>query len=275
MLEALGIWEHPGLLWSRHFRLTEPDMDGLLDTVKANLGALVILDSLRSIGRSLQHGENDPEIGAILYDLKAAVIDAGGSLLVVHHCNKADGLIGTEALSGHNAIAGSANTIITLHYIPDQNGKPIKDAPQRRIVREARSGQSFDLVISGTAGSGRFHRVGTFAEWQETAKNAADDAKKQQRLSLQQREALDALEESGQWMTRRQVCEALEIEWGERGRDKDARRVDDSLRRLVELGLAESMRAGTEATYKIASGETLRTTRTDRPTSDSSGFDPF
>jgi hypothetical protein len=275
MLEVLGIWEHPDLLWSRHFRLTEPDMDGLLDTVKANPGALVILDSLRSIGRSLQHGENDPEIGAILYDLKAAVIDAGGSLLVVHHCNKADGLIGTEALSGHNAIAGSANTIITLHYIPDQNGKPIKDAPQRRIVREARSGQSFDLVISGTAGSGRFHKVGTFAEWQETAKNAADEAKKQQRLSSQQREALDALEESGQWMTRRQVCEALEIEWGERGRDKDARRVDDSLRRLVELGLAESMRAGTEATYKSASDETHRTTRTDRPTSDSSGFDPF
>lgn len=275
MLEALGIWEHPGLLWSRHFRLTEPDMDGLLDAVKANPGALVILDSLRSIGRSLQHGENDPEIGAILYDLKSAVIEAGGSLLVVHHCNKADGLIGTEALSGHNAIAGSANTIITLHYIPDQNGKPIKDAPQRRIVREARSGQSFDLVISGTAGSGRFHKVGTFAEWQETAKNAADDAKKQQRLSLQQREALEVLEQSGQWMTRRQVCEALGIGWGERGRDKDARRVDDSLRRLVELGLAESMRAGTEATYRFASDETLRTTRTGEPTSDSNGFEPF
>ena len=275
MLEALGIWSHPRLLWSRHFRLTESDLDGLLRTVQANPGALVILDSLRSIGRSLQAGENDPEIGAILYDLKAAVIDAGGSLLVVHHCNKADGLIGTEALSGHNAIAGSANTIITLHYIPDQNGKPIKDAPQRRIVREARSGQGFDLVISSTAGTGRFYKVGTFAEWQETAKSAADDAKKQQRLSQQQREALEALEDAGQWMTRRQVCEALAVEWGDRGRSKEARRIDDSLRRLVELGLAESMRAGTESTYRIASDETHRTTRTSRPTSDSNGFDPF
>jgi hypothetical protein len=275
MLEALGIWDHPGLLWSRHFRLTESDLDALLKTVQANPGALVILDSLRSIGRSLQAGENDPEIGAILYDLKSAVIEAGGSLLVVHHCNKADGLIGTEALSGHNAIAGSANTIITLHYVPDQNGKPVKDVPQRRIVREARSGQSFDLVISGTAGTGRFHKVGTFAEWQETAKNAADDAKKQQRLSLQQREALEALEDAGQWMTRRQVCEAVSIEWGDRGRGKDARRIDDSLRRLVELGLAESMRAGTESTYRFASDETHRTTRTSRTTSDTSGFDPF
>lgn len=275
MLEALGIWEHHDLLWSRHFRLTESDMDGLLETVKDNPGALVILDSLRSIGRSLQAGENDPEIGAILYDLKAAVIEAGGSLLVVHHCNKADGLIGTEALSGHNAIAGSANTIITLHYIPDQNGKPIKDAPQRRIVREARSGQGFDLVISGTAGTGRFHKVGTFAEWQETAKSASDDAKKQQRLGSHQREVLEALEEAGQWMTRRQVCKAVDVEWGDRGRGKEARRVDDSLRRLVDLGLAESMRAGTEATYRFASGETHRTTRTSRPTSDSNGFEDF
>jgi hypothetical protein len=275
MLEALGIWSHPGLLWSRHFRLTESDLDGLLKTVQINPGALVILDSLRSIGRSLQAGENDPEIGAILYDLKSAVIDAGGSLLVVHHCNKADGLIGTEALSGHNAIAGSANTIITLHYIPDQNGKPIKDAPQRRIVREARSGQSFDLVISSTGGTGRFYKVGSFAEWQEKAKSAADDAKKQQRLSVQQRETLEALEDGGQWMTRRQVCEALSVEWGDRGRSKEARRIDDSLRRLVELGLVESMRAGTESTYRFTSDETHRTTRTSRPTSDSSGFDPF
>ena len=252
MLDALAIWEHQGLIWSPNFRLTEADLDRLSDTVRANPGALVILDSLRSIGRSLQHGENDPEMGAILYDLKAEVIRAGGTLIVIHHCNKGDGLVGTEALSGHSAISGAANTIITMHYMPDGNGRPVKDAPQRRIVREARSGQGFDLVISPQAGTGSFMRSGTFSEWQEMAKGEAEQARAQQRLTHLQRQVLEVLTE--EWMTRRDVTEAVGETWEDRGRNPEARRVEDALRRLVDVQMAEAMRAGREFTYRISLG---------------------
>ncbi len=171
-LQALGLWSHERLHWSRSFRLTEHDLDRLLESVKENPGAVVVMDSLRSIGRSLRYGENDPEIGSMLYDLKQAVIDAGGSLLLIHHCNKAEGLIGTEALSGHNAIAGAANTILTMHHLPGPKGQPMKgeDTP-RRLVREARSGPGFDLVIDSQGG--RYRRVCTFADWQQQQKAAA------------------------------------------------------------------------------------------------------
>jgi hypothetical protein len=213
-----------------------------------------VLDSLRSISRSLQHGENDPEIGATLYDLKQAVIDAGGTLV----CNKAADLVGTEALSGHNAIAGAANTVLTLHYVPGDNGQPNKTAPERRLFREARSGDGFDLVI-GRSGNG-FNRICTFDRWQEQAKEASQTNKAENITPLQQRvkEALEAAATGP--MTRRQVCDAVGEPWSNRGRNTEARRVDDALRRLVELGLASSVRAGTEATYSAKSQHPLTNT---------------
>jgi len=294
MLNALDIWDHPRLVWSRNFRLTETDLQGLLDAIKGNPGALVVLDSLRSISRALQHGENDPEIGATLYDLKQAVIDAGGTLLLIHHCNKAADLFGTEALSGHNAIAGAANTVLTMHYLPGENGQPNKGSPERRLFREARSGEGFDLVI-GRDGS-TFRKVAELDQWMQQAKQT----KEASRLTTTQQDIKEALDAApGDWMTRRQVCEAIGVEWGDRGRNKEARRVDEALRRLVELNVAESVRAGTEATYRAPHEHTgqpgqpgqsvipsdpsdrteTRTTRTTRPISHTnvsglSGFVP-
>ena len=260
MLEALGLWTHPRLVWSRHFRLNEGDMDRLLEAIKAHPEALVILDSLRSISRSLDAKENDPEIGAALYDLKAAVIEAGGTLALVHHCNKGEGLIGTEALSGHNAIAGAANTVLTLHYVPGADGKPIKDAPQRRLVREARSGEGFDLVISHTAGGAGFHRVGTFADWQQKAQQGAEEIKRLERLTPYQDTLLGAVEDAdGAFLTRRDVCELLGVAWGDGGRNREAARVGEALRALVAKGLIEAVRTGKESSYRSLSRSALET----------------
>lgn len=267
MLTALDLWQHPRLIWSRSFRLTETDLQALLDAIKATSGALVVLDSLRSICRALQHGENDPEIGATLYDLKQAVIDAGGTLLLIHHCSKAADLVGTEALSGHNAIPGAANTVLTMHYLLGEKGQPNKSAPERRLFREARSGDGFDLVIGRDHNS--FRKVATMDQWQQQAKEAS----KAERLSDLQRQIKEVLETVPEkWLTRRQVCEAIDVRWGDRGRNAEARRVDGALRRLVEVGVAESVRSGTEATYK-ASHEHTRTTRTNEPPSHSNGFE--
>jgi hypothetical protein len=248
MLTALDLWTHPRLIWSKHFRLTENDLQALLDAIKANPGALVVLDSLRSIGRALQHGENDPEIGATLYDLKQAVIDAGGTLLLIHHCNKAADLVGVEALSGHNAIGGAANTVITFHYCPNDKGLPDKINPQRRLFCEGRSGEGCDLVID-RAGGGAYRQVSTFDHWQQQLAEAKKANKLEQLTSLQER-VRDALEDSGEWMTRRQVCEAIGVAWTERGRGGEPRKVGDALTRLVALQAAESQRAGVEATFR-------------------------
>ena len=257
MLTALDLWTHPKLIWSKHFRLTEPDLDALLAAIKANPGALVVLDSLRSIGRALQYGENDSEIGATLYDFKQAVIDVGGTLLLIHHCNKAADLVGVEALSGHNAIGGAANTVITLHYCPNDKGLPDKIKPQRRLFCEGRSGEGCDLVIDRAA-SGAFRQVSTFEHWQQQLSEAKKSQKHENLTDLQQR-SRNALIASGEWLTRRQVCDAIGVAWTERGRTGNARKVGDGLHRLVELGQAESQRAGTEATFR-ASCETQKDT---------------
>jgi len=242
MLEALGLWDHPNLIWSRNFRLSETDLDALMETIRTNPGAFVITDSLRSISRSLQKGENDPEIGAVLYDLKQAVIDAGGTQLLIHHCNKAADLVGVEALSGHNAIGGAANTILTMHYLLGENNQPNKSIPERQLFREARSGDGFDLVITRDGNS--FKSLGSI----DAHKEQAQEQKQLSKLSNLQHRILDVV--AGEWMTRRQICEELEIEWSDRGQNKEARQVKRALDRSAESGKIESVRAGLETTYR-------------------------
>jgi hypothetical protein len=196
MLQQLGIWDHPLLLWSRRFRATEANLDALLACLAQHPGAVVILDSLRSITRSCCFGENDPEMGSLIYDLKHQITDAGGTLLLIHHCNKANDTTGTEALSGHNAIAGAANTILTLHYLAKGN-RLIKDSPQRRLVREARSGPPADLVVAIDGNSGSFARIGTYDDLQEQQEQESDLDRAGQRVrkaSEKQKEALRYLQ---------------------------------------------------------------------------------
>jgi hypothetical protein len=100
----------------------------------------------------------------VLYDVKAAVTDAGGSLILVHHGHKGQNSTGGEALSGHNSIAGSANTIWTLHHIPNKDGWIDKEKPERRAVREARSGKGWDFVVTMRT-EGGFGNLGTYGDF--------------------------------------------------------------------------------------------------------------
>ena len=182
MLEAAGIYDHPRLLWSQRFRLTEEQLDQLLNDIKNNPGAFVVVDSLRSITRSSGAKENDAEMGMLVYDLKQSVIDAGGSLMLVHHGNKDDKAIGMEAMSGHNSIAGACNTILSTHYLEDERGFPCKDSPLRRVVREARSGQGADLVVE-IKPDGSFERVDSFEGFARS--KVAADLQQQELTALQ------------------------------------------------------------------------------------------
>jgi len=253
MLDSLKIWSHARMKWSPHFRLNETDLDKLLADIKANPGALVVVDSLRSITRSLGCGENDPEMGACLYDLKQSVLEAGGSLVLIHHANKTNVLIGVEALSGHSAIAGAANTILTLHYCPDDSGKPDKQNNQRRLVREARSGEGCDLVLSPNPGTGGFYRANEFSAWQQQLKDAKAENKREGRMTTTQDQILDLLEgRVGAWLTCREVVEGLDLKW-DLGRGADSFRVRTALNRLADKEEIQRVRAGTAYTFSALS----------------------
>jgi hypothetical protein len=272
MLEALKLWNHPRLSWSRNFRLTESDLDSLLVAIRQRPGALVIIDSLRSISRSLQCGENDPELGSLLYDLKDEVIGVGGTLLLIHHCNKAEGLVGIEALSGHSSIAGAANGVITLHHLPDEKGRPQKELTQRRLVMEARSSQAMDVVISPMAGTGTFYKVGNFSEWAKEQKQESDEQAAIGKMSHDRKEILRVLtSDRERWFTRREICEAIGVAWEKGGRGADAQRVKRSLAWMVQTSFAETVRAGQEATWRASQGAQLRDSSTpSTPSSDTS-----
>ena len=164
MLKQQGLWDHESLLWSSKFRLDEQQLDLLLDDIKANPGAVVVVDSLRSISRGLTANENDAALGVLLYDLKGAVMAAGGTLLMIHHASKTSTEVGVEALSGHSSIPGAGNSVVTLHYLMGEDKTAQKTIPERRLFREGRSGgEASDLVVSiGPAGD--FRRVMTFEE---------------------------------------------------------------------------------------------------------------
>jgi hypothetical protein len=205
MLLASGMWGHPLLIWSRRFRATESNLEALRECLReqglaSQGGAVVMLDSLRSITRSCCFGENDPEMGSLIYDLKHQITEAGGTVLLVHHCNKGNDTTGTEALSGHNAIAGAANTILTLHYLSEGN-RLLKESPQRRLVREARSGPPVDLVVAMEEASGTFVRIGAYSDVmaeQEAQEGREKALERLQKATNEQEQALRHLLERHQ-----------------------------------------------------------------------------
>ena len=146
-MAEMGMGGHLALIWSRRFRASEANLDGLRSCLAGQSGAVVMLDSLRSISRPCGFGENDPEMVALIDDLKHQITEAGGTVLLVHHCNKANDTTGTEALSGHNAIAAAANTILKLHYL-SQGNRLVKDSPP------AASGAGGPLRPAGGFGGG-------------------------------------------------------------------------------------------------------------------------
>ena len=61
-MAELGMGGHPALIWSRRFRASEANLDGLRNCLADQSEAVVMVDSLRSITRSCDFGENDPEM---------------------------------------------------------------------------------------------------------------------------------------------------------------------------------------------------------------------
>ena len=180
MLKAAGIYDHPRLHWSQRMRLTEDQLDALLADIRAHQGAIVVIDSLRSITRSAGISENDQAMGNLVYDLKQVTTDVGGTLLLVHHGNKKGGT-GQDASSGHSSITGACNGVLYIHYLEDEKGRPKKDSNFRRLVREARSGQGFDKVVRMNIG-GRFEHIGDYEKFLRQQEQHAKQLKTKEKL---------------------------------------------------------------------------------------------
>jgi hypothetical protein len=190
MLTRQGLWDHERLFWSSSFRLDEQQLDQLLDDIKANPGAVVVVDSLRSITRGLTTNENDPALGVLLYDLKSAVMAAGGSLLMIHHNSKTSNEVGVEALSGHSSIPGAGNSVVTMHYLPTKDGKSVqKDIPERRLFREGRSGSETPDLVVRIGPAGQFTRIQTYEDFL----GKQEEVSRSKRLSGQSQLVQDAL----------------------------------------------------------------------------------
>ncbi len=173
LLHKYGVWDHPDLIWSSRFRVTEYQIDRLLETIEQNPGALVVIDSLRSTTRSSGFTENDVEMGTILYDLKQAIVTAGGALWVIHHCNKSDdNAVGIEAVSGSSALTGAVSFVGTLHHLVVE-GKLQKGKPERRLFSEGR-GEGLDLLVTMSPDSGVVGVHGDFETFEEEARVQAN-----------------------------------------------------------------------------------------------------
>ena len=167
MMQAAGIYEHPNLYWSKKCRYTENDINRVLKDINTFDEPIVILDSFRSTTRTTGVRENEQEAGMILYDLKHAITEEGGTFILLHHANKDNNNVGVDALSGNTAISGAANTVLTIHHLQDpETNKLQKNIKERRIVREARSGEDFDLIATLNFDNS-FKVVCNFEDYQE------------------------------------------------------------------------------------------------------------
>lgn len=180
MFRKAGIMEHERLLWSPTFRMDEEQLDRLLTDIKAHPGAVVVIDSLRSTTTSTGVDENTQEMGTLVYDLKRAAIEAGGTLMLIHHGSKQGG-IGQDALSGHNSIGGACNGVIHISYLVDDKGRPQKSSNERRVIREARTGQCFDNVVA-VQDQGPWTFLGSFESYEAKQEERDEESKERTKL---------------------------------------------------------------------------------------------
>lgn len=217
-------------------------------------GGAVLVDSLAAV---LPPGvdEDKPAAGRPV----AALAEALGSCwgILTHHSRKGagrEGNLGVGAGRGSSAIDGAVSRVVGLGLIHKmEGGQPVpqESDPRRELLSTKRGGATLHLIVKSD-GNGCWTSEGT-----------ADDLKRQERqeravqgLTEAQSAVFEVLGEAEGWLTGRQVAEALlpaGEEYDARGTAAaTSRRI---LRRLVTLGLVESVRTGLEATYRVRAGE--------------------
>lgn len=116
-MRKLGCRKTENLFFVTRTSDIDADLDDFMK-VNAKQHPLVIVDTLQKYRETKPASRNDSAYErdyAIVGGLQRRVLEAEGSLLILHHDRKAGSGDFVESVSGTNGIAGSADTIITIN----------------------------------------------------------------------------------------------------------------------------------------------------------------
>jgi hypothetical protein len=173
--------------------------------------------------------------------------------VLTHHMRKGAGKeqnLGVGAGRGSSAIDGAVSRVIGLGLIQKMEGGllvPQEADPRRELLSTKRGGATLHLVIRSDA-SGFWSNEGSAADLKRQERKERTIAN----LTERQAAVVEALEESTDWLTGRQVAEAL-LEPGDTydARGSHAATTRKTLGRLDALGLIETKRVGLERLYRL------------------------
>jgi hypothetical protein len=214
---------------------------------------MVLVDSLSSC---LPPGidEATKAAGRPVRQLQEVLGDAWG--ILTHHTRKGagkEGNLGVGAGRGSGDIDAAASRVIGLGLIYKmENGVlvPQESDDRRELLSTKRGGKTLHLVVKSDA-SGFWSNEGNA----ETLKQQERQERAISNLTEAQGDVLVLLDAADGWMTLRALIEGAGEEYEARGaKAATTRKV---LKRLEVLGLAESVKSGSERTYR-AKGEPLR-----------------
>jgi hypothetical protein len=213
--------------------LDEDGIDRIAATAEQHPGLLVVVDSYHACCRILGVSENDAEMADPVLALLEAIAPHRGTLLVVHHANKAGAAGGAAVASrGTSALPAAASQIIQLHRMVQANPAA---QPDKRIVlkTEGRGGAPLQLLIERKDEGWHLH--GDAEEVMEAQRLMEVEAKLQDR----QADALEAIRE--QYEQDRQPMDAAtlaqRLNLGGKGSRDGERKARSTLDQLTRRGL--------------------------------------
>ena len=255
-LDAETVRIHPNLMLYGLETAVGLDADGLAMIrrwVDHHPGGMVLVDSLSSC---LPPGidEATKAAGRPVRQLQEVLGDAWG--ILTHHTRKGagkEGNLGVGAGRGSGDIDAAASRVIGLGLIYKmENGVlvPQESDDRRELLSTKRGGKTLHLVVKSDA-TGFWSNEGDA----EALKQHERQERAISNLTEAQGDVLALLDAADGWMTLRALIEGAGEEYEARGaKAATTRKV---LKRLEVLGLAESVKSGSERTYR-AKGEPLR-----------------
>jgi hypothetical protein len=213
--------------------LDEEGIELIASHAEDNPGLLVVVDSFHACCRTLGLTENDAEMADPVLMLLEAIAPHRGTLLVVHHANKA-GANGSAAVAsrGSSSLPAAASQIIQLHRMAQADPAATQD---KRIVlkTEGRGGMPLQLLIERRAEGWHLH--GSAEEVMEAQRRQDVEAKLQDRQADALEAVRDQFQLDGQPMDAATLAQRLKLK-GKGPRDGE-RKARSTLDQLVRQGL--------------------------------------
>lgn len=215
--------------------LDEEGIELIASHVEDNPGLLVVVDSFHACCRTLGQTENDAEMADPVLALMEAIAPHRGTLLVVHHANKA-GASGSAAVAsrGSSALPAAASQIIQLQRMEQAN--PAAAADKKIILKTVgRGGMPLQLLIERRAEGWHLH--GDADEVMEAQRLQEVEAKLQDRQAEALEAVRDQYEQDHQPMDAAALAKLLSL--GGKGVRDGERKARSTLDQLCRRGLLD------------------------------------